>query len=95
MRKALRLSAAIAAVCVLTALIQAQVQTTEAISYKEKVLLPSMAQAMVGYLTRFSGMQRETFMGLTLTAGIWVADATPFLPVVGPCLNSVRMGNSG
>jgi len=38
MRKALRLSAAIAAVCVFTALSPAQIQTTKAASYKEKVL---------------------------------------------------------
>jgi len=38
MRKALRLSAAIAAVCVFTALPQAQIQTTKATNYKEKVL---------------------------------------------------------
>jgi uncharacterized repeat protein (TIGR03803 family) len=38
MRKALRLSAAIAAVCILTALTQAQIQPTKALSYKEKVL---------------------------------------------------------
>lgn len=38
MRKALRLSAAIAAVCVLTVFTQAQIQTTRANSYKEKVL---------------------------------------------------------
>jgi hypothetical protein len=38
MRKALRLSAAIAAVCVFTVLTQAQVRTTNATNYKEKVL---------------------------------------------------------
>ena len=38
MRKALRLLAAIAAVCILTALTQAQVQPNKAASYKEKVL---------------------------------------------------------
>ena len=38
MRKALRLSAAIAAACILTALTQAQIQTSNATTYKEKVL---------------------------------------------------------
>jgi uncharacterized repeat protein (TIGR03803 family) len=38
MRKALRLLAAIAAVCILTVLTQAQIQTAKATNYKEKVL---------------------------------------------------------
>jgi hypothetical protein len=38
MSKLLRLLAAVAAVCILAVLTQAQIQTTKATSYKEKVL---------------------------------------------------------
>jgi uncharacterized repeat protein (TIGR03803 family) len=69
MRKALRLSAAIAAVCILAVLTQAQIQTTNATNYKENVLHSFTGGSDGGQSTAFVRDAEGNLYGATAFGG--------------------------
>ena len=95
MRKAPCLSAAIAAACILTALTQAQIQTSNATTYKEKVLHAFTGGTTEGKPAHSCVMQKGIFTELPLGGNKVVnADSNSSQKVVESFLNKMPQGNS-